>query len=35
VFVGGKSQKELAPAISKWLHERDGVAENAVVAVEA
>ena len=23
VFVGGKSQKELAPAISKWLHERD------------
>jgi len=34
VFVGGKSQKELAPAISKWLHERDGVAENAVVAVE-
>ena len=35
VFVGGKSQKELAPAISKWLHERDGVAENAVLAVEA
>jgi polyhydroxyalkanoate synthase len=24
VFVGTKSQKELAPAISKWLHERDG-----------
>jgi polyhydroxyalkanoate synthase len=24
VFVGSKSQKELAPAISKWLHERDG-----------
>jgi polyhydroxyalkanoate synthase len=23
VFVGTKSQKELAPAISKWLHERD------------
>jgi len=23
VFVGSKSQKELAPAISKWLHERD------------
>jgi polyhydroxyalkanoate synthase len=23
VFVGAKSQKELAPAISKWLHERD------------
>ena len=22
VFVGSKSQKELAPAISKWLHER-------------
>lgn len=24
VFVGSKSQKELAPAISKWLHERAG-----------
>lgn len=24
VFVGSKSQEELAPAISKWLHERDG-----------
>src|SRR5512144_3175381 len=24
VFVGSKSQKELAPAISLWLHERDG-----------
>lgn len=24
VFVGTKSQKELAPAISQWLHERDG-----------
>ncbi len=23
VFVGGKSQKELAPAIAKWLKERD------------
>ena len=23
VFVGSKSQKELAPAIAKWLHERD------------
>ncbi|MFI5304016.1 MAG: class III poly(R)-hydroxyalkanoic acid synthase subunit PhaC [Nitrospiria bacterium] len=23
VFVGSKSQEELAPAISKWLHERD------------
>ena len=23
VFVGAKSQKELAPAISKWLHDRD------------
>ncbi|MGO9614519.1 MAG: class III poly(R)-hydroxyalkanoic acid synthase subunit PhaC [Dissulfurispiraceae bacterium] len=28
VFVGSKSQKELAPAISKWLHERaDGESE--------
>ncbi len=24
VFVGSRSQKELAPAISKWVHERDG-----------
>lgn len=24
VFVGSKSQKELAPAIAKWLHERAG-----------
>jgi polyhydroxyalkanoate synthase len=24
VFVGSKSQKELAPAISRWLHERTG-----------
>lgn len=24
VFVGSKSQKELAPAISRWFHERDG-----------
>jgi polyhydroxyalkanoate synthase len=24
VFVGGASQKELAPAIGKWLHDRDG-----------
>lgn len=23
VFVGGRSQKELAPAVIKWLHERD------------
>jgi polyhydroxyalkanoate synthase len=23
VFVGSKSQKELAPAISQWLHDRD------------
>ncbi len=30
VFVGGKSQKELAPAISKWLHERD----NATVQID-
>jgi len=26
VFVGSKSQKELAPAISQWLHERVGEA---------
>ena len=25
VFVGSKSQKELAPAIAKWLNERDAV----------
>jgi polyhydroxyalkanoate synthase len=24
VFVGSKSQKELAPTIATWLHERDG-----------
>jgi polyhydroxyalkanoate synthase len=29
VFVGSKSQKELAPAISKWLHERDAKPEAA------
>ncbi len=23
VFVGGKSQKELSPAVTKWLKERD------------
>jgi polyhydroxyalkanoate synthase len=23
VFVGAKSQKELAPSIAKWLHDRD------------
>jgi polyhydroxyalkanoate synthase len=23
VFVGGKSQKELAPAVTKWLKDRD------------
>jgi polyhydroxyalkanoate synthase len=26
VFVGGRSQKELAPAIAGWLGERDGMA---------
>lgn len=25
VFVGSKSQKELAPAIATWLHERDAI----------
>ena len=34
VFVGSKSQKELAPAISQWLKERDGQARPAV-SVEA
>lgn len=27
VFVGTKSQKELAPAIARWLHERDGTTQ--------
>lgn len=35
VFVGGKSQKELAPAISKWLHERDGSAVQANLSADA
>ena len=35
VFVGGRSQKELAPAISKWLHERDNAPETVEVAEEA
>lgn len=37
VFVGSKSQKELAPAISQWLHERagDGVAKKASGAESA
>jgi polyhydroxyalkanoate synthase len=34
VFVGGKSQKELAPAISKWLHERDAAPEAEAEAAE-
>ncbi|MCX7108803.1 MAG: class III poly(R)-hydroxyalkanoic acid synthase subunit PhaC [Proteobacteria bacterium] len=34
VFVGGRSQKELAPAISKWLHERDNAPETAVEVAE-
>jgi polyhydroxyalkanoate synthase len=28
VFVGSRSQKELAPAIAQWLEARDGVAES-------
>ena len=42
VFVGSKSQKELAPAISKWLHARPGQgprpttnSEQQTVAAEA
>jgi polyhydroxyalkanoate synthase len=34
VFVGGKSQKELAPAISKWLHERDNAPVHTGVEAE-
>ena len=34
VFVGGRSQKELAPAISKWLHERDNAPETLVEVAE-
>jgi polyhydroxyalkanoate synthase len=34
VFVGGRSQKELAPAISKWLHERDPAPETVVEVAE-
>ncbi len=34
VFVGGKSQKELAPAISKWLHERDHATVKAGVTTD-
>ncbi len=34
VFVGGRSQKELAPAISKWLHERDNAPETVVEVAE-
>ncbi|MFZ4702797.1 MAG: class III poly(R)-hydroxyalkanoic acid synthase subunit PhaC [Candidatus Methylumidiphilus sp.] len=34
VFVGGKSQKELAPAIAKWLHERDGSQTSVAVQIE-
>jgi polyhydroxyalkanoate synthase len=35
VFVGSKSQKELAPAISKWLHERDPKQEQAAALAES
>jgi len=36
VFVGSKSQKELAPAISKWLHDRDSAPEpEAKIAEES
>lgn len=31
VFVGSKSQKELAPAISRWLHERQDAEETKPV----
>jgi polyhydroxyalkanoate synthase len=34
VFVGAKSQKELAPAISAWLHERSGNGAPAKAAKE-
>jgi len=35
VFVGGKSQKELAPALSKWLHERDAKPASPAESAEA
>jgi poly(3-hydroxyalkanoate) synthetase len=35
VFVGSRSQKELAPAISKWLIERDGGASAKVAPAKA
>ncbi|MBF0472257.1 MAG: class III poly(R)-hydroxyalkanoic acid synthase subunit PhaC [Nitrospirae bacterium] len=35
VFVGGKSQKELAPAISGWLHKRDDETSATPVAPKA
>jgi polyhydroxyalkanoate synthase len=35
VFVGSRSQKELAPAISKWLIERDGADSNKVAPTKA
>lgn len=34
VFVGSRSQKELAPAISKWLIERDGSSPKTTQAKE-
>ena len=34
VFVGSKSQKELAPAISQWLHDRDGAPQSAAETAE-
>jgi len=33
VFVGSKSQKELAPAIAAWLHERDGEGQTKASAI--
>jgi len=35
VFVGSRSQKELAPVISKWLIERDGAAPARAAPVKA
>jgi poly(3-hydroxyalkanoate) synthetase len=35
VFVGSRSQKELAPAISKWLIDRDGTTSTKVAPPKA
>jgi len=34
VFVGSKSQKELAPAISQWLHDRDSATQSVAETAE-